>query len=325
MKFSYLQFLKLSILLMSLVFLSGCVANLTPQGLRPLQEKVLEGSGKDKILLIEISGAIMDKEKKSFLGNVTETRLTSRIREELDKARDDKNIKAIILRINSPGGAVTTTDIIHHEIEKFKKETGIFVLAQFLTVSASGGYYIGLSADHIMAHPTTVTGAVGVISVSMDLTGVMDKIGLKDRTFKSGDKKDVGSPFRAMTKEERKIYQSLIDELFDRFKAVLKKSRPSIKGKAWDTVTDGRILTAKQALELGAIDSIGYMDDAIIAVKKQVKLDDATVITYGRSGSYKANIFSKSDLNIEANLNLLNIDNDLMFQNNAPFMYLWVP
>lgn len=316
--------LKIFILLTA-VFLSGCFGGLTPQGLTPMEEKVLEGEGKNKILVIQITGAIFDKEKKNFLGNITETRLTSRIREELDKAREDKSIKAVILRINSPGGAVTTTDIIHHEIEKFKEETGIYVLAQFLSVSASGGYYIGLSADHIMAHPTTVTGAVGVISLSTDLTGLMDKVGLKNRTFKSGDKKDVGSPFRAMTKEEKKIYQTLIDELFDRFKAVLKVSRPDIKGKNWKTITDGRILTASQALKLGAIDSIGYMDDAIEAVKKETNIDDAKVITYGRSGSYKTNVFSKSDLNIEANLNLLNIDNNLMFQNHAPFMYMWLP
>lgn len=320
-----MKILKSFLLLISIVFLTGCVAGLTPPGLSSLQEKVLEGRGKNKILVIEISGAIFDKEKKNFLGNVTQPRLTSRVREELDKAREDKNIKAVILRINSPGGAVTPCDMIYHEITKFKKETGVYVLAQFLSVSASGGYYIGLSADEIMAHPTTVTGAVGVISLSTDLTGLMEKIGVKSRTFKSGDKKDVGSPFRAMTKEDRAIYQSLIDELFDRFAAVLMESRPSLTGDSFKVITDGRILTAKQALKLGAIDSIGYMDDAIIAVKKGAKIKDATVITYGRSGSYKTNIFSKSDLNIEANLNLLNIESGLGSGNSSPFMYMWLP
>ena len=145
-------------------FLSACIFNVNtinlPTGPQPLQEKELFGEGKDKVVLLDLSGVISDREKAGAL--VTHPSMVAQIKEALDKAAKDANVKAILLRINSPGGTVTASDLLYHEITQFKKVTGKKVVAVIMDIGASGGYYVAVAADIIIAHPTTVTGSIGV-------------------------------------------------------------------------------------------------------------------------------------------------------------------
>jgi protease-4 len=248
---------KISLLFVFIaLFIHGCVGLPSVPSVRPLTEMFLGGEGGDKILVIDISGMISDKEKGDILGIglPKEPRITARIREELDMAKEDKRIKAVILRINTPGGDVTTCDIIHHELETFKEKTDTPIVAQFMGLAASGGYYIAASADKLVAHPTTVTGGVGVVAYRVNASGLMEKIGISDETIKSGEKKDLGSPLRPMTDEEREIIQGIIDRMFVRFMNVVREARPGIEDEAMGEIADGRVFTAERALEIKLID-----------------------------------------------------------------------
>ncbi len=304
------------------LFCSGCAfVNLPLTGyVEPLEEKTLTGTGKNKILLIDVSGVITEENKKSLSGFSTEINPVARIKEELEKASRDKRIKALLLRIDSPGGTVTACDIIHQEIMRFKKKNNIYVAASFMNIAASGGYYIATAADSITAHPTTITGSIGVIVTKFNIKGLMDKVGVQEESIKSGDKKDILSPFRGSTPEERKIVQDIIDSLYQKFLAVIEEGRKDISKDKLKRLADGRVFTARQALDARLIDGIGYLDDTIDMVKKQTGLEEARVITYYRPTAYKNNIYS------QANIQLFNIGGG-EFTGYLPvrFMYLWNP
>ena len=314
--------LKLSVLLAFL--LTGCVFISLP-GVRPLTEKAIGGSGRDKVLVIDISGEISDGGTME-----TERKLWARIKEELDLASDDNSVKAIVLRIDSPGGSVTTSDIISHELKEFKKKKKIPVVASLMDVAASGGYYVAVGADEIIAHPTTVTGSIGVIAYNFDASGLMTKVGVVSETIKSGKNKDMGSPFKPMTPEERKIFQSIIDSLYNRFLDVVVEGRKGkITMERLKVLADGRVFTAQQALSDGLVDSIGYMEDAVEAAKKMAGIKEATVITYAPAKAYRNNLYSRFGSPGAApgpQINLLNINGSGVSPlPRMRFMYLWTP
>lgn len=304
-------------------FLSGCVMIALP-GVEPLKEKSIAGEGKDKILLIDISGIITENEDSNVFGVQTKQKITARVKEEVSRAAEDENVKAVILRINTPGGSVTTCDIIRHEIQNLKKKRNIPVVAEFMDVAASGGYYIASAADVIVAHPTTVTGSIGVIAFNVNASGLMDKLGLTNQSIKSGDKKDIGTPLRPMTEDERQILQSIINGMYDRFLDVILEGRnKGFSREELRKIADGRIYTASQAKDLKLIDSIGYLDDAIEAAKEKAGIKEARVITYTAPRAYKNNIYSMME-QPPAEINLINIDTGFR-KPGLSFMYLWMP
>ena len=311
-----------------LLALPSCVF-ITLPGVEPLAEKTVGGKGDDKILLIDISGIIKDGDTGSVLGMKSKPNLTARIREELDLAAADKKVKAVVLRIDTPGGSVTTSDVIAHEIERFKAKKKAPVVAQLMDLATSGGYYIAASADRIIAQPTSVTGSIGVIAFSVNASGLMEKIGVTNQTIKSGDLKDIGSPLRPMTEEDRRVLQSVINSMYDRFLDRIIAGRPDrFTRDELKAFSDGRILTAQQALELKLVDSIGYLDDAIEGAKKDAGIKEARVVTYSEPRSYKNNIYSKFGLaagdEIPKGL-LVNIDAGRLSDLGMQFMYIWMP
>ena len=311
------------IILVISFYIEGCVSVNIPR-VGPLTEHIIGGKGADKILIMDISGVILDKEEENLIGLKTVTRLTARIREELDKASEDKGVKAVVLRINSPGGTVTTCDIINHELKNFKKKTGKIIVAEFMDIAASGGYYIAAASDRIVAHPTNITGSIGVVAYKINASGLLEKIGISNETIKSGDKKDIGSPLRPMTSEEREILQGIIDSLYNRFLDAVAEGRKEIAREELKRIADGRVYTAEQALKLKLIDHIGYLDDAIEVAKDGAGIKDATIITYARPGSYKSNIYAAWDM--PDTLNLVNIDaGSFIGFPGIRFMYLWMP
>lgn len=295
---------------------------LTQQPL-PLQEQELEGEGAAKILLIDISGTISEQEKSAGMLRQPEASTVSIVRESLQKAEKDKRIVGLILRINSPGGTVTASDIIHHEIVEYKKRTHTPVVACIIGVGASGGYYIATAADEIVAHPTAITGSIGVIMMKFNLLGLMGKIGVEEQTVKSGEKKDIMSPFRKATPEEVKLGQEIIDQLHARFLDVI-IARPgnSLSRDELRKLADGRIYTARQALDIKLIDRVAYLDDIINTVKKKSGADNARIVTYYRPGTYKGSIYADTGDKGGA-LELLSALDSLAV--GSGFMYLWRP
>ncbi|MBI4949536.1 MAG: signal peptide peptidase SppA [Deltaproteobacteria bacterium] len=305
------------------IFLSGCVVITLPTA-EPLVEKVIGGEGDSKVLLIDISGIITDSDRKDAVFS-TKQNMTARIREELDKATEDEDVKAVVLRIDSPGGAVTTSDIIAHEIKKFKDKKKVPVIAELMDVAASGGYYIAAASDRIIAHPTTVTGSIGVVAFSVNASGLLEKVGIANQTIKSGDKKDIGSILRPMTGDERIILQSIIDDLYERFLDVVMDGRKgSFTREELKKIADGRVYTARQALDLKLIDEIGYLDDAVEAAKSKAGIKEARLVAYALPRSYRNNIYS-SLADLPVSINLVNIDaGSFTGRPGMSFMYLWM-
>jgi len=220
--------------------------------------------------------------------------LLVRVREELTKAAADPEVRALVVRIDSAGGTVTASDVIYRELVLFKRETGRPVVAVMLDVAASGGYYVALAADTIIAHPTSVTGSIGVLMVTLSAEGLLQKLGLATTTIKSAERKDMGSPLRALTDEERKIFQSVIDSLYGQFVEKLAESR-RLGLETARKVADGRIYTAQQALDLKLIDRIGYMPDAIEAAKRVIGVEEARIVVYRRPREYRATYYARSE------------------------------
>ena len=313
-------------LMLFLLLVSGCIhVDLFPGGGK-LQEAIISGEGKDKVLLIDISGMLTTGKASGIL---EEPSLPARIKEELTKAEEDKDVKAIILRINTPGGSVTASDLVYHELKVFKKKRAVPVIAAIMDLGTSGGYYIAMAADHILAHPSTITGSIGVIMVTMNAEGLLEKVGVQPAAIVSGPKKAMGSPFRPMNDEERAIFQGTIDHLFEQFLSVVKEGRPGLSMEQIRTVADGRIFTADIAKSKGLVDSIGYLDEAIGLAKKEANLKQARVVTYTRGRSTHQNIYSRFDPPQIGPIGFPQIDAHSLFNvltgGTPQMLYMWMP
>jgi len=302
---------------------AGCITiNLLPQP-GPLKEDSLSGSGNAKVLLMELSGTISNLDEE---GLVERPNQVAHLKEELTKAGEDPAVKAIVLRINSPGGTVTASDILYHEIRAFKERKKIPIVASIMDVGASGGYYVAMAADTVVAHPSSVTGSLGVIMLTLNAQGLLEKIGLEARAVVSGPRKDMGSPFRAMTEEERAIFQGLIDSFYQRFLGVIKEGRPKLSAETIRKLADGRVYSGDQAKALGLIDGIGYLDDALTLAKQEAGLSEARIVRYRRAGQFRPNIYAGLLPNPLGGAPWAQLDVLGMVRGSTPqFMYLWVP
>ena len=174
------------------------------------------------------------------------------------RAADKSDVKALVLRLNSPGGSVVGSDEIYHALQEVDKP----VVVLMKEVAASGAYYVSMAAHHIVVNPNTLTGSIGVIGQFPNARELMDKIGLKMTTIKSGKVKDIGNPFREMTEEEKAIFQDIVDETYGRFVEIVSAGRNMPEGQVRE-LADGRVYTGQKALEMGLVDALGYERDAI--------------------------------------------------------------
>jgi len=219
----------------------------------------LSETAQDKIAIIKVEGAILDAE--GF------------IKKQIDRVRDDKSVKAVVLRIDSPGGTVTASDFLYHSLLDMAKDRKLPVVVSMGGLCASGGYYMAMAAgdreEVIYAEPTTWTGSIGVVIPHYDLSGLLESWKVQDDSVVSHKYKLMGSPTRKLSKEEeeeeRKLLQELVDESFERFKNIVLSGRPKLKDDAasLETATTGRIFTSDQAKELGLVDKIGFLETAI--------------------------------------------------------------
>ncbi|CBE68431.1 MAG: signal peptide peptidase SppA [Candidatus Methylomirabilis oxygeniifera] len=206
-----------------------------------------ERLGGSKVALITVDGVILDSKE---------------IIEQLEKYRTNPSVKAIVLRINSPGGGVAPSQEIHEEVLKTRQTDKKPIVASMGSVAASGGYYIASATDLIVANPGTITGSIGVVLQVPNISGLMQKIGVKSVVVKSGLHKDLASPTREMTDAERQILQGMLDDVHGQFIDAVAMGR-RIDRKKVETMADGRIFSGREAQSLGLVDQLGNLQDAI--------------------------------------------------------------
>lgn len=301
--------------------LAGCFqVNLGPP---PLQTVRVESSGRwfegNRIAIIDIDGFIG---AGSLPFGVQVGTSVADVKERLDRAAADPAVRAVVLRINSPGGEVSASDAIYDEIVRFRRESGKPVVAACIDIAASGGYYVALASDRIVGAPTAVTGSIGVIMNLVNVEGLFGKIGLRPETIKSGGMKDIGSPVRAMSEDERKVLQGINESLFRRFLDLVRERRPGMSEADLAAVSDGRVFSATRALELHLFDRVGYLRDAIADARDLAGVRTADIILYQRMPAYNSNIYAWSQRPagiLEEGLGML------VRQQRPGFLYLWSP
>lgn len=232
----------------------------------------------DKIAIVDISGAIIDSDGFA--------------KEQLDRIREDDDVVAMVLRIDSPGGTVTGSDYLYHHVKKLAEERDLPVVVSMGGICASGGYYIAMAVggkeNVVFAEPTTWTGSIGVVIPHYDLSGLLADFQVKDDSIASHKYKLMGSPTRELSEEERaeerKLLQELVDISFERFKELVREGRPKLSqdAAALEKATTGRIFTAQQALDLGLVDKIGFVETAIERAAELAgrDVDDVRCIRY---------------------------------------------
>lgn len=311
-------------LLLILHFLvSGCVFSLPDHSrTQPLVETRIGGEGADKILVMEISGAITQEDQVQNLQGKRKINPVAQTKEKLGMALADPDIRAIILLINSPGGEVTASDILYHELMTFKQRKGIPIVTSITSVGASGAYYVAMASNKVVAHPTSIVGSIGVIINSMNVTRLMEKIGVEDVTYKSGKYKDMGSPLKPVSEEETEIFESIVNHFHNQFVDVVAKGR-NMERREVEKLATGRIFNAADARQKGLVDEIGYIDTAIETAKREARLTAASIIMYHRQDVYRENIYNR---NASMSSNFLGFEfSDLVSKQNPDFLYLWKP
>lgn len=261
-----------------------------PQKLKEFTVKDGPGWSPPKVAVIEVEGMLLNSKGGNFL-QPSENKV-SLLTEELDKAASDPAVKAVVLRINSPGGTVTASDIMYEHVRRFRAQTKKPVVAALQDVAASGAYYIACGADKIVAHPTSVVGSIGVIFNAFTFEGTLAKIGAKSEAIKSGPLKDMGSPFRDLDPQSKAVMQGMVDEYYARFVSVVTSNRSIKQGEALKTATDGRVFSGVRAAELGLVDRTGLLEDAIDEAKKLAGVPDAAVVMYRRPYGNAGSIYA---------------------------------
>jgi protease IV len=286
----------------------------------PLREYVIQGKEKEKILVIPIRGFISDSPRRHLLGE--RPSVVHEIVSRLKKAEKDDRIKAVVLEIDSAGGTTTAGDILYHEIMEFKNRRKVKIVAIVIDVAASGGYYVALPADRILAHPTSIVGSIGAIIITPKVIGLMDKLGVAVDVKKSGKEKDMGSPFRPSTLEEQRIFQGMTEKMAGRFLDLVVKHRKLDESGISSSAT-ARIYLADEALRLGLIDRVGHLDDAISEAMEQAGLPkEAKVVVYRRTKYPDDTLYNTSLSWYEGTTAILS---DGIPSLRPGFYYLWLP
>jgi len=284
-------------------------------------EKVVEeGFGDQKIVVANLEGVIQDLGDNPFLN--TSLNNYNRLLKVLDNAAEDDTVNGIIINVNSPGGGVVESATIHDKVVEIQEDYDKPVYVTMGNTAASGGYYVAAPAEKIVAHPATLTGSIGVIMESINFSDLADDFGIDFNTIKSGKHKDIMSPSRKMTDEEKDILQSMIDEMYDEFVQVIVDGRDMSESEV-RRLGDGRVYTGKQAQENELVDELGSLEDTIAMMEEDYGWDDSLVVEYEPSfafdsffGMQAKNIFGKEQ-------DLFQVQ-DLLRESNAPrAMYLY--
>lgn len=269
-----------------------------------------QGYGEAKVVRIELNGVILRGQRERLFGY--EPDMVESILQQIRAATVDDSVRAILLEVDSPGGAVTPSDEIYAALNAFKQaDEARRVLVFIRDLGASGAYYAAMAGDYIIAEPTAVVGSVGVIMQSLNMKGLSDKLGLSSVTIASGENKDMLNPFEEVDPLHIAMLQKLVDGMQDRFAGIVQQAR-GIEGRE---LLDGRILSAPQALEHNFVDQIGYWDDAVAKLSEILGDEELYIVRYQRKRKLFESLMSArvpqlSDINIAT---------------SPRFLYLWKP
>ncbi|WJY27961.1 signal peptide peptidase SppA [Sporosarcina trichiuri] len=247
------------------------------------EENVLEGGGStERIAVLEVSGVIQDTGPASpFAAPGYNHQL---FMSQLADIQEDPTVKGVVLHVDSPGGGVMESSDIYDELVAIRDNSNIPIYVSMGSMAASGGYYISAPAEKIFVHPETITGSIGVIMESLNYAELADKIGIDFNTIKTGPYKDMMSPNREMTKEERNMLQEMINDSYERFVGIVADGR-GMSVDAVKKVADGRIMNGRQAIEAGLADDYGKLPDVVESLKTDLGLKDPTIFEYTSSDS----------------------------------------
>jgi protease IV len=329
-------------LFLSTLLLAGCGNRTIRLDIVPSQERleptVIETADAnfltpDKIAMVTVSGMIANMKASGILSQGANP--VSDFRETLDAIAKDPTVKAVVLRINSPGGTVTASAMMYQDVINFKKKTGKPVVTCMMDLCASGGYYLSCATDYRVAYPTTITGSIGVIVETININGTLKKIGVATEAVKSGPNKDMVSPFKRpenpdepLSERDRELLKGLVGQFYEGFKNVVKASPQKISDADWPTVTDGRVVTGRDALKYGLIDEVGDLDSAIAKAKQMAHIQRAQIVVYTRKDEAKGSIYAAGPgRNVQPQqVNMLNLNldlGDLVPHGGSQFLYMW--
>ena len=310
------------------VMMNGRVsAELPPvQNACPLMEMPLPGSCPDgnacKVAIIDVDGLLVNVDLTGP-GSMGENPV-SLFRERLDKAACDPLVKGVVVRINSPGGGVTASDIMRHDLLAFKQRCGLPVAACVLDVGAGGAYYLATAADQIFIHPTSVTGGIGVILNVYNLQDAMAQFNILGTPVKSGQHIDLGTPLTPLNEERKRLLQDMADEFHARFRRVVSESRPDVS-QVDDTNFDGRVFTAAQAMSRRLVDHVGYLEDAVEWCRASAGSDGIRVVLYHRSNDPARTPYALTP-NVPWHGSLIPFSLPGLDRSRLPgFLYMWQP
>ena len=245
-----------------------------------IQEKFVSGSetSDKKVAILNIEGVIGEGE--------------GYVKHQIDRIRKDKNVRAVVVRVDSPGGTISGSDYMLHHLKELKKERKIPVVVSMGAIAASGGYYVSMAVgedeDTIFAEPTTTTGSIGVIVPHYDISGFLANWNIKDDSVASHPRKQMMAMTKPVSDEDRRLVKEYIDEAFQRFKAIVLDGRPKLKANPsqLDVIATGEIFAAPKAQKLGLVDKLGFVDDAIARAKEMASITgDVRVVRYERRGA----------------------------------------
>jgi len=292
-------------------------------------------AGDHQVAIIDVSGMILNANRVGLLSEGENP--VALLDEQLHKAQHDSDVKAIILRINTPGGTVTATDVMYRQVMRFKELSKKPVVILQMDIAASGGYYLSCAGDHIVAYPSTITGSIGVIIQTMSFKPALDRWGIATEAITSGKNKAAGSPFGTLTDDHRAILQGLVDDFYARFTSTVRSARPNIPADKFAEVTDGRVFSGEDALTLGLVDELGDLYTAHAKAKALANIKHANMVIYHRPLSYVASPYATAPIGEVAASNAKSIGGGTqinLLQLNMPEMpggasvgvyYLWQP
>lgn len=247
---------------------------------KPKLSEVLQESGASdqKVVQIDLDGVISSVGAEGLLGAALSS--VESIQTQIEQAAADDRVKAVVLKINSPGGEVTASDTLYQAVKALAKKKPVVVYMD--SIAASGGYYIACGATKVVANETTLTASIGVIIDTINYTGLFEKVGLQANTFVSGAFKDSLSGARPMREDERAYVQNLVSQMYERFLGIVSEARGVPKDVLKNGVADGRVVTGREALEAKLVDQLGYLEDARTLAKELGNAEKASVVKYRR-------------------------------------------
>ncbi|MED4584072.1 signal peptide peptidase SppA [Brevibacillus choshinensis] len=280
-------------------------------------ENVVSGSGSGKIVQLFVTGVISGEQNTTGIPSMSQL-----LAEQLRRVEEDTTVKALVLRIDSPGGEVVATDELHTRLSRLKQLRHIPIVISMGSTAASGGYYLATTGDAIFANPNTLTGSLGVIFNLFNYSDAANKLGVHQFAIKSGRFKDIGSPSRPLTDPERQIFQTLVNESYNKFVDVIVKGRNLSRQRVLE-IADGRVYSGEQAKRLGLIDQFGDLDDATRYALSLSGVSEALVVRYTDQISLSKLLFSMKQY--WSNPDPLGLSRVLERQSSPKLLYQFMP